>query len=152
MSYKYSYFTRTGEYGHIDLVTEWTDVIARYPGVGVIAIPTEHWTDAMWSALEATKLEWRMEVANHIQVGIHYTDNSPVCKGCGLEKDTLAWKPGVKLPPSSYTPKRPTKAKKPVPVMDNELRSTLEDVVETVKEQHADEIQATLNIINKEGK
>lgn len=140
--HNYTYFTRTGEYGDVDITNEWTDLIRRYPGVGVTAMVTDKWTDVMWQAIEACAPNKRSELANHLSVGIHLTDNTDVCKWCGISKDLLSFK-GV----TAYKAAAP-KAKKPV-VLDNSLRSTLEGAVDAVKEQHADEIQATLDLINK---
>lgn len=147
---KYTYFTRHGDYGDVDIVNEWTDLIHRYPGVGVMAIVTDTWTDVMWQAIEVCAPNKRQEMANHIATGIHLTDNTDACKWCGISKDMLSYKGRV-----SYSAAAP-RAKKPVVVapiepvvLDGALKDALVGAVDHVKDLHADEIQATLDQINK---
>lgn len=108
---------------------------------------TDKWTDVMWEAIEACAPNKRTEMANHITTGIHLTDNSDVCKWCGISKDLLTFKGQT-----AYKAPAP-KAKKPVVVapvvLDNDLKDALVGAVDHVKELHADEIQATLDNINK---
>lgn len=147
----YTYFVRTGEYGDFELSKEWVDVVNRYPGVGVTGIATTNWTDAMWECIEESKPDRRMELANHISVGIHHWDNEAnVCWLCGLVKGDLNRRAPIPQRGLAPAPKAKPKTPKVEPVvLDDSLRSTLEGAVDAVKEQHADEIQATLNIINK---
>jgi hypothetical protein len=148
---KYTYFTRSGDYGDVDIVNEWTDLIRRYPGVGVTAMVTDKWTDVMWEAIEACAPSKRSELANHISTGIHLTDNTDVCKWCGISKDLLSYKgvtsykapaPRANKPPVIFQPVAPV-------VLDEGLKDALVDAVDHVKDVHAEEIQSTLEQISK---
>jgi hypothetical protein len=152
---KYTYFTRTGDYGDVDIVNEWTDLIRRYPGVGVTAMVTDKWTDVMWEAIKACPPTKRSEMANHISTGIHLTDNTDTCKWCGISKDLLSFNgkvaysapaPRAKAAQSPYYAPVVTK---PRVVLDEGLKDALNGAVDHVKELHADEIQSTLDQINK---
>jgi hypothetical protein len=152
---KYTYFTRNGDYGDVDIVNEWTDLIHRYTGVGVIAIVTDTWTDVMWQAIDACAPKQRSELANHIATGIHLTDNTDACKWCGISKDMLSYKGKVSYSAAAPKPKKPVVIApvvlapiEPV-VLDGALKDALVGAVDHVKDIHADEIQATLDNINK---
>jgi hypothetical protein len=152
---KYTYFTRSGDYGDVDIVNEWTDLIRRYPGVGVTAMVTDTWTDVMWEAIKACAPNRRSEMANHISTGIHLTDNTDTCKWCGISKDLLSFNgkiaysaPAPKARPAQPVSYAPVVSKPPV-VLDSTLKDALVGAVDHVKELHADEIQSTLDQINK---
>lgn len=156
---KYTYFASNGDYGDVDLRNDWTDLVQRYrpKGVSLTATVTEHWTDVMWEAIKNAPPKQRSEMANHISVGIHLTNNTDVCKWCGISKDLLEYKGRTSYAPPASKPK-PSKPidYKPVsylePIVLNEgLKDVLNGAVDHVKEVHADEIKSTLDQINKEG-
>lgn len=80
------YFSKDGQYGRTTDNPEWTG----------FAIPTWHWTDAMWRAVHSASADSRHDLASHLGYGFHdweiNTEDEP-CAVCGLTRTDV----GVKL-------------------------------------------------------
>jgi hypothetical protein len=142
------YFGKDGQYYNVTDNPDWS---------GGFAIPVWNWTPAMWALIERTKPSKRYELANHFSLNIHLIDNSYVCKWCQLNKSELDGNYVLNEKDiNGYERITPNRKSKPVvvlepAVLDEGLKNALNDAVDHVKELHAEEIQATLDTINKEG-
>lgn len=52
--------------------------------MGSIVVPTQHFTEPMWKAIEDTAPELRIPLVMHFNVGVHDYTTKQVCKVCHL--------------------------------------------------------------------
>ena len=69
------YFTKNGDWGQVT-------VDPRPVGESFIAIPTSHWSDAMFDEIDSCLSSERMELASHFNINVHriFAGECQVCK------------------------------------------------------------------------